>query len=74
MDIKEIVKDNDVRFARYRKGLAYYNVHVRSEGVDYQFPVPLSDIGDATLLATDRAMVFMRYIRKALDDGTFVRT
>jgi hypothetical protein len=73
MDIKEIVKDNTVRFAKYRKGTAYYAVSVPSEGADYVFPVPLTDVGDATLLATDKAMLFMRYIRKAIDEGTFLR-
>jgi hypothetical protein len=73
MDIKEIVKDNHVRFARYRQGFAYYSVPVPSQAQDYVFPVPLSDVGDATLLATDKAIVFMRYIRKALEDGTFVK-
>jgi len=62
MDIKDIVKDNTVRFAKYRQGIAYYTVRV-----------PLSDIGDATLLAADKAMVFMRYIRKAIEDKTFVK-
>ena len=74
MDIKDIVKDNTVHFARYRQGYAYYTVHVATDAADYTFPVPLDDIGDATLLATDKAMVFMRYIRKALADGTFVKT
>lgn len=73
MDIKEIVKDNIVSFARYRQGMAYYTVRVPSTGTDHTFPVPLSDIGDATLLARDKAIVFMRYIRKAIDEGTFVR-
>ena len=73
MDIKEIVKDNEVAFAKYRQGIAYYTVRVPSEGVDYMFPVPLSDIGDATLHAKDKALVFMRYIRKALEDGTFIK-
>ena len=54
MDIKEIVKDNTVSFAKYRQGFVYYTVRVPSEGVDYMFPVPLSDIGDATLLAKRR--------------------
>jgi hypothetical protein len=31
------------------------------------------DVGDATLLAKDKALVFMRYIRQALQDGTFVK-
>ena len=73
MDIKNIVKDNEVRFARLRQGYAYYTVRVPADGIDYVFPVPLSDVGDATLLATDKAIVFMRFIRKALEEGTFVR-
>ena len=73
MDIKEIVKDNEVAFTKYRQGIAYYSVRVPSQGIDYIFPVPLSDIGDATLLAKDKALVFMRYIRKAIEDGTFVK-
>jgi hypothetical protein len=73
VDIKEIVKDNTVSFAKYRQGYVYYTVRVPSEGIEYMFPVPLSDIGDATLLATEKAMTLMRYIRKALDEGTFVK-
>jgi hypothetical protein len=73
MDIKDIVKNNTVRFAKYRQGVAYYAVRVPAEDADYIFPVPLSDIGDATLLATDKAMVFMRYIRRAIEDKTFVK-
>jgi hypothetical protein len=38
----------------------------------YQFPVPLDDIAGATLLKEDKAMLFRRFIRKALDAGTFV--
>jgi hypothetical protein len=72
VNIKDIVKDNNVRFVRYRQGVAYYAVSVPGENDDRVFPVPLSDVGDATLLAQDRAIIFMRYIRKAIDDGTFV--
>jgi len=59
MDIKEIVKNNEVAFAKYRQGVAYYTVRVPTDGVEYMFPVPLYDIGDATLLAKDKALVFM---------------
>lgn len=31
------------------------------------FPVPISDIGNATFLAKDKAILFMRYIRKWLE-------
>jgi len=73
MDIKQIVKNNVVHFSRYRQGHAYYTVDVPAAGATYSFPVPLADVGDATLLPVDKALVFMRYIRKALDEGTFVR-
>jgi hypothetical protein len=72
MNIKEIVKDNTVHFVRYRQGFAYYGVNVPWQG-EHVFPVPLADIGDATLERQDKAILFMRYIRKALEDGTFVR-
>jgi hypothetical protein len=73
MHIKQIVKDNEVRFMRYRQGVAYYSVYVQAEHAAYVFPVPLADIGDATLLDRDKAILFMRYIRKALEDGTFTK-
>jgi hypothetical protein len=46
---------------------------VPAEDARYVFPVPLSDIGDATLLARDKAIIFMRYIRAAIADGTFLK-
>ena len=72
MNIKEIVKDNTVRFVRYRQGFAYYGVNVPGQG-EHLFPVPLADIGDATLEHEDKAILFMRYIRKALEERTLVR-
>lgn len=69
--IKQIVKDNMARFSFYRTGNMFYTVDV--EGQKYQFPVSLEDIGGATLTAEFKAITLMRYIRKALSDGTFVR-
>ena len=69
--IKQIVKDNVARFSFYRTGNVFYTVDV--EGQKYQFPVSLEDIGGATLTAEFKAITLMRYIRKALVDGTFVR-
>ena len=72
MNIKDIVKDNGVNFIRYRQGVMYYAVTVPGHDTKHMFPVPLSDVGDATLHAQDKAIIFMRYIRKAIEDGTFV--
>ena len=71
MDIMSIVKNNTARFSFYRMGNLFYNVTV--DGIEYSFPVPLEDIGGATLTAEFKAITLMRYIRKALADGTFVK-
>ena len=70
-EIKHVVRSNTVRFMRLRRGTAFYAVTTPSG--TYEFPVDVADIGDATLLAEDRALLFMRYIRRAMADGTFVR-
>ena len=72
MQLKDIVKNNVVNFSHYRASYLYYNVTV--EDVKYSFPVPIEDIGDATFLNQDKAIIFMRYIRKSLDDNTFVKS
>ena len=71
MELKKIVQDNTARFSFYRQGTMYYNVTV--DDVEYVFPVSLEDIGSATLSAEFKAITLMRYIRKALTEGTFVK-
>ena len=36
----------------------------------FEFPVPITDTGNATFLAQDKAMMFMRYIRKQINTLT----
>jgi len=59
--VKEHVKGN-VKFTRYMDGNLYY---ITESGLE--FPVPISDTGTATFLAEDKAMIFMRWIRKHLE-------
>lgn len=73
MNIIRFVKNNNVTFARLRHDVAYYNVKDTESNETFQFPVPLSDIGTATLEATEKAMLFMRYIRKAIAENTFMK-
>lgn len=61
MSIKEHVQGK-VTFQYYRDGQLFYKT---DSGL--LFPVPIEDIGNATFLAEDKAMLFMRYIRKFLD-------
>ena len=71
MTIKEIVKGNLARFSFYRAGHAFYEVEI--EGTKYKFPVSPEDLGTATLFAEHKAITLMRYIRKALENKTFVK-
>ncbi len=57
-----MVKDKVVRFRYYRDGELTY---ATEDG--FLFPVPTEDAGGATFLAEDKAILFMRYIRKQVD-------
>jgi hypothetical protein len=60
--LKEMVAPPQmVSFVRYHDGNLWYKV---DGGIE--FPVPISDIGNATFLARDKALLFMRYIRMHL--------
>lgn len=59
-NVKDMVKDGKkVIFVRYRKGELIYVTEC-----GFEFPVPVEDTGDGVFLAEDKAMLFMRYIRK----------
>jgi hypothetical protein len=60
--IKEMIKDKQVTFLHYFDGDLWYTTEC-----GFQFPVPISDAGTAKFLAQDKAMLFMRYIRKHLE-------
>ena len=63
-----VANGNQVQFTMYRKDTLYYKVVSEDKEVDgFEFPVPISDIGDATFFGNDKAMLFMRYIRKHLE-------
>ena len=56
-----VAKGKKVKFVKYRKGELFYETDC-----GFQFPVPINDTGDGEFLAEDKAMLFMRYIRKQL--------
>jgi hypothetical protein len=61
--LKELVGPGKrVRFMMYRKNELHYRT---DDGFD--FVVPVEDCGDGVFLAEDKAMLFMRYIRKQLE-------
>lgn len=62
MNITKLVKNKTARFVHYRDSHFIYETE---DG--FQFPVPLDDIGTATLAAEDKALFFMRWIRRHLE-------
>jgi len=62
MTLKEMVKDKTVKFLYYRDGELTY----RTED-GFEFSVPITDAGTGTFKAEDKAIFFMRWIRKQLD-------
>lgn len=61
--LKDIVRDNkQVYFDFYRQGELWYKTDC-----GFNFPVPIEDTGTGIFLAQDKAMLFMRYIRKHLE-------
>jgi len=60
----EYVKEGKtVKFAYYRENTLWYETDC-----GFIFPVPLSDTGTATFPANDKAIMFMRWIRKYRDE------
>jgi hypothetical protein len=61
MNIREMVADGrKVRFLHYKLGEPWDRTET-----GFEFPVPISDCGDGTFLAEDKAILFICYIRKA---------
>lgn len=61
--LKEMVTNNQqVKFQFYRQGELWY-----ATNCGFVFPVPIADTGDGVFLATDKAILFMRYIRKYMN-------
>ena len=61
--LKEMIVNNQqVHFSFYRDRQLWYETEC-----GFRFPVPIEDAGTATFLAEDRAILFMRYIRKQME-------
>jgi hypothetical protein len=61
--IKQMVENNQkVRFRFYRDGHLWYATEC-----GFEFPVPVAEAGTATFLAEDKAILFMRYIRRYME-------
>lgn len=63
--IKDLVSDGKLaNFYYYKDNNLWYSISMKEE--EFTFPVPIDDIGNATFWHEDKAILFMRYIRKHL--------
>ncbi len=69
MNIKDIVKDQNAHFVFYRDQSLFYET---DNG--FQFSVPISDAGSATINREEKAIMLMRYIRKHIARTESART
>ena len=61
-NVKDMVSNGKkVTFVMYRKGELWYKTEC-----GFDFPVPITDTGDAVFMDTDKALLFMRWINKQI--------
>lgn len=58
MKIKDLIKNQTVKFECYKQGNLWYSVN------GFIFPVPVEDTGEGEFKREDKAIFYMRYIRK----------
>ena len=64
MNVKDMVKNNKkVFFVRYQKKELWYITEC-----GFEFPVSIEDTGDASFEKEDKALLFMRWIKKHIDN------
>lgn len=61
LSVKEMVKNKKVNFVKYRAEILYYKTEC-----GFEFEVPVSDIGEGSCGAEEKAIMFMRWIKKAV--------
>lgn len=69
-NIKDLIKDKVVEFDHFSVDKLYYKISDFDSFKEYIFPVPISDTGNGNFLNNDKAIIFMRYIRKAIENET----
>ena len=57
-----MVKNKTVRFLYYKEQDLFYITEC-----GFKFPVPISDVGTASMKVEDKAIMFMRWIKRELD-------
>jgi hypothetical protein len=73
--IKDVVRrPNVVKFDHFKDGSFMYHAYDVNKSVEddrtvYRFKIPMEDVQDAKMPDVENAMMFMRFIRKAIERG-----
>jgi len=62
IEVKDHVKAGECEFVSARAGNLWYRT-----ALGFEFPVPFSDMGDASFAAREKGILLMRYIRRHAD-------
>ena len=57
-----MVKDKQVTFLYYKENELWYTTEC-----GFEFPVPIDDVGTAAMMPKDKAILYMRWIRKHIN-------
>jgi len=65
--IKDLIKDNTASFSHMLVAHDILVYKLNYMGFTYEFGIPVSDLGEATVSRNEKAITLMRYLRKAIE-------
>lgn len=75
INVKNLIKNNTVKFSHYRAGYLFYTIcELDSEGKpgqNYMFSISIEETSGASFKAEDKAIMFLQFINKNLKNSTF---
>lgn len=74
MQLGRLLKDNNIEFYKYFKGNMYFNIYNFDDDTYYTFPIPVTEVPEyMNIYGVDRAILAVRWIRLAINNGTFTK-
>jgi len=65
--IKDLIKNNTASFSHMLAAHDILVYKLNYMGFTYEFGIPVSDLGEATVSREEKAITLMRYLRKAME-------
>lgn len=68
-----VTEGNFAVFNSFRANIFYYSIPHKTSLKLYQFQIPLEDIEGATISYREKAITMMKWIRKSIENKTFIK-